>query len=99
MKDSGMTFEKARGMLKGFLIAAVALCVVGLLVNSSSETAAFYCVMGAIICLAFGLFVLFTCVKCPYCGKRIIRNCLVVKNCPHCKRNLSSGLKGKSKKK
>lgn len=96
---TGFTFEQARNLLKGLLITAGALCVLGLILNSSSETAALYTTLGAICCIVVGLFVLVTCVKCPYCGKRIIRNCLVVKSCPHCHRNLSSGLKTRKNKK
>lgn len=96
---TGITFEKARSLMKILLIAAGALCVLGLIVNSGSETAAFYATIAAISCVAAALFILVTCVKCPYCGKRIIRNCLVVKTCPHCRRDLASGLRAKSRKK
>lgn len=99
MKNKGITFEKARSILKVFMAMAAALCILGLILNSSSETAALYATVGAIICMAVGLFVLLTFGKCPYCGRRIFRNCLVVKSCPHCHRDLVSGLKTKGKKK
>ena len=99
MKNNGITFEKARAILKVFLALAAVLCVLGLILNSSSESAAAAATVGAVICVALGLFVLLTFGKCPYCGRRIFRNCLVVKACPHCHRDLVSGLKTKGKKK
>ena len=97
MRQNNITFERARNILKAMLALAAILCILGLLLNSSSETAAFYCVIGALVSMALGMVVLFMGVRCPYCGRVIIKKCLVVKNCPHCRRDLVTGIKGKKR--
>lgn len=97
MKSSNMSFERARGLVKGCLYAAIAFCIIGLLVNGTSETYAMYAVVAAVALIVFALFIVVTCLKCPYCGKQLIVKCLVVKNCPHCGRNLETGIKSKGK--
>ena len=101
MKSNNLTFERARGLVKGCLYAAIAFCVVGLLVNSSSETLAFYATVAAVVLIAVALIFVAMCLKCPYCGKHIIVKCLTTKTCTHCGRDLASGIKvkGKGKKK
>lgn len=93
-----MRFERARFVIKGLLIAGITLCVLALIVQSGSPVLGFYLTMGGLICVVLCLFFTFTCMKCPFCGKRIIRNALVVKVCPHCRRDLVSGTKVKNKK-
>ena len=98
MKSNNLTFERARGLVKGCLYAAIAFCVAGLLINSTSETMAMYAVIAAVLLIAVALFFVAVCLKCPYCGKHIIVKCLTVKSCPHCNRNLETGIKAKGKK-
>ena len=96
MKKNG-TFEMARNIIKGLLALAAVMCVVALAIGEGSALAT-TAAIGALVCIAAVLFVVATCMKCPYCGRAIIRKCLVVKTCPHCGRNLVSGLKGKKGK-
>ena len=98
MKAQNTTFERARGLVKGCLYAAVAFCVIGFIVNSSSPNLAMYACVAAVILMVIALFFVATCLKCPYCGKHIIVKCLTTKNCPHCGRNLVTGMKTKGKK-
>lgn len=91
-------FEKARALVKGCLFSAVALCILGLIANESMPQLALYAVIGAVVLMVVSLFVVFTCLKCPYCGKQIIVKCLTVTSCPHCRRNLVTGIKSKKKK-
>ena len=88
MKDlsSGFTknFDRARGVVKGCLFGAMGLCILGLLVNGSMPQIAVYIVISAVVLIFFALFLVFTCLKCPYCGKQIITKCLTVTSCPHC---------------
>jgi len=91
-------FDRARSIAKGCLFGAAGLCVLGLLVNGSMPDLAVYIVVAAVALIVIALFVVFTCLKCPYCGKQIISKCLTVTACPHCKRDLRSGLKTKKKK-
>ena len=91
-------FDRARGLAKGCLFGAMGLCILGLITNGSMPDLAVYIVVAAVVLIAVALFVVFTCLKCPYCGKQIISKCLTTTVCPHCKRNLTTGLKGKKKK-
>ena len=92
-----MKFNTAKMLVKGFLFAGLALCVVALIVNRSTPGFGMMLTYGGIACVIICLFFVFTSLKCPYCGKRIIKDCLVVKTCPHCHRNLSTGIKSKGK--
>ena len=96
--DFTKSFYRARNTAKGCLFGAMGLCVLGLLVNESMPQIAMYIVISAVALIAIALFVIFTCLKCPYCGKQIISKCLTTNVCPHCKRNLATGLKGKKRK-
>ncbi len=91
-------FDRARSLAKGCLFGAMGLCILGLLINESMPQFAIYIVVAAVALIVIALFVVFTCLKCPYCGKQIISKCLTATVCPHCKRNLSTGLKSKKKK-
>jgi hypothetical protein len=94
-----MKFDTAKNLVKGFLIAGVVCCVIGLIMQTNGSVASYYFVFGAVGCIVMSLFFVFTCLRCPYCNQRIIRNCLVVKSCPHCHRNLTTGEKEKKRKK
>ena len=94
-----MKFETAKTVVKGTLLAGVLLCVIALFVQKSMPGLGMMLTFAGMGCVIVCLFFVITAMKCPYCGKRIFRNCLVVKVCPHCRRDLASGLKVKSKKK
>ncbi len=98
MNTSKMSFERAQGLVKGFLYSAVGFCIVGLIVNGTYPDLAVYAVGAAILFMVLALGVVFLCLKCPYCGKQIFVKCLTIKVCPHCKRNMVTGLKVKGKK-
>lgn len=93
-----MKFETARTLVKVTLGGAVAFALVALVTSTNGSAATDYLMVGAIACIILCLFFVITGVKCPYCGKRIIQNCLRVKICPHCYRNLATGEKQKSRK-
>ena len=93
-----VTFEMARNIIKGLLAVAGIMCVIALIANDGNSRFAVYAAIIAVVCIVGTLFIVATSMKCPYCGRAIIRKCLVVKTCPHCNRNLVSGLKSKKKK-
>ncbi len=93
-----MKFETARKAVKLFLAGGIAFCIIALIMGSKTQLGT-VCTFIALGCIVLCLFVAITCVKCPYCGTRIFRNLLVVKVCPHCKRDLVSGTKVKGSKK
>ena len=92
-----MKFETARSLVKGFLIAGV-VCCLGALLTPTNAPVGFYLTYGSVGCMVLCIFFIIVGLRCPYCGKHIIRNCLVVKSCPHCRRNLKTGMKAKHKK-
>jgi len=93
------SFDRARNTVKGCLFSAMGLCILALLLNENYPTPAIYCTVAAVALIVIGVVLVALCLKCPYCGKQIISKCLTVTVCPHCKRNLTTGMKGKNKKK
>ena len=92
-----MKFETARSLVKSFLIAGV-VCCLGALLTPTSAPVGFYLTYASVGCMALCIFFIVVGLRCPYCNKRIIRNCLSAKSCPHCRRNLKTGIKAKRRK-
>ncbi len=94
-----LTFETARNIVKGLMAVALILCVAALLIDRQGENGfATIAAVTALVCIALALFLVFTGLQCPYCGRHIIRKCLVVKACPYCGRDLASGVRQKKSK-
>lgn len=93
-----MKFDKARLVIKGLLLGGIVVCVAALLIQSLNPTLGVYLTLIGIACVIGSLVFVFTYMKCPYCGKQLFKNCLVVTVCPHCRRHLVAGTKVKSKK-
>ena len=51
------------------------------------------------VLMVLSLICLFAFCRCPWCGKRITSGLMQIKVCPHCNRNLETGLRAKGKKK
>ena len=92
-------FDRARRMVKVCLITAMIICILGILVNESAPGLALYIIIAALALIAFAMLLVFTSLKCPYCGKQLFNKCLTVTVCPNCRRNLTTGMKSKGKKK
>ena len=93
-----MRFDTAKKLIRLFLALGIVCCVGGLILQNTVGTGAVWLIWGAAASVAACVFVAAVGLRCPYCGRRIIRDCLVVKACPHCRRDLGSGLKVKAKK-
>ena len=95
-----MNFQRGQVLIKCLMGVAAALCAIALLVEGRGETSSFsvYAAVTAVVCIVLTIFVVAVAMKCPYCGRRIIRKCLTVKSCPHCHRDLVSGMRVKGKK-
>jgi len=94
-------FQRGQTAIKCLLGLAGILCILALLIDNGKATPSgfsLYAAVTAIVCIVLTIFVVATAMKCPYCGRRIIRKCLTVKSCPHCRRNLASGIRVKGKK-
>ena len=92
------SFETARKIVKFLLGVTVVLCVLALLFNDGSSSLVNYFVIAAMACIVAIILVVAIGMRCPYCGRTIVRKCLVVEVCPHCRRNLATGLKSKKKR-
>ena len=92
-----MKFETARNVVKVTIVLAILCCLAGL-ITKSSETVSNGFAFAGLGLIIITLFVAISSLKCPYCNTRIFRKCLVLKVCPHCHRDLSSGAKVKGKK-
>ncbi len=91
-------FYRARNAVKGCLFGAMGMCILGLIANEALPSIGIYIVISALALIVIGLVITFTCLKCPYCGKQLISKCLTVTVCPHCRRDLSTGIKSKKKR-
>ena len=98
MKKQNVSFEAARNIIKCLLGIAAILCIVALILGEDAVTFGTYAAVVAVGCIVLAIIVLITGMRCPYCGQLIVRKCLIVKSCPHCGRDLVSGLKGKKGK-
>ena len=98
--NQNMNFQRGQTAIKCLMGLAAILCAIALLVEGRGTTSSFsvYAAVTAIVCIVLTIFVVAVAMKCPYCGRRIIRKCLTVKTCPHCRRNLTSGIRTKGKK-
>ena len=90
-----MKFETARTVVRITLIAAAVFCVLSLILRSGEPVIANRLLLVGAVCMALCMFFTFAGLKCPYCGKHIISNSMHVTICPHCRRDLKSGLKVK----
>ena len=94
-----LSFRRAQTIVKCLLAVAGVMCAAALLLEGGGVTGfSMYAVVVAVVCIILTFLVVAGAMKCPYCGRRIIRKCLVVKVCPHCSRDLSSGIRVKGKK-
>ncbi|MBR5260686.1 MAG: hypothetical protein IKV47_00800 [Oscillospiraceae bacterium] len=89
-----MKFSTAKKVVMAFLVGALIFCVLALIAEEAANTF----MIGVLACAIIAGFFMATGLKCPYCGKHIIKNMLQYKNCPHCHRNLETGMKGKKGK-
>ncbi len=96
--DFTKKFDRVRNIVKACLFVAMGICVVGLLVNDSAPQLGLYIIIAALALIVFALVLVFTSLKCPYCGKQLFSKCLTVTVCPHCRRNLTTGMKSKGKR-
>lgn len=93
-----MKLEKARKVIKALLLVGIVLCITALIIQGSYPVIGVYMTLGGVICVVMSLVMVFTYMRCPFCGKHFFVNCLVVKVCPHCRRHLVAGTKVKNKK-
>ena len=87
----------ARRIIKCLMAFAGLVCIAALIFGDEFPSLGVTALLIAAVCIVLCFIVLATGMKCPFCGKVIVRNALVAKDCPHCGRNLVTGEKGKKK--
>ena len=90
--------EAARTAVKCLLAFAGLVCVAALIIGNDVPNLGGTALLIAMVCIVLCIVVLIVWMRCPFCGKVIVVNCLAAKTCPHCKRNLTTGAKGKKSK-
>ena len=89
--------ERGRTAIKCLLAFAGLVCVAALIVGDSVPGLGWMALLIAAVCVVLIVLVLVTWMRCPFCGRVIVVNCLAAKVCPHCGRNFSTGAKEKKK--
>ena len=89
--------QTARNIIKCLMAFAGLVCIAALIIGDELPNFGGTALLIATVCIVLCFVVLATGMKCPFCGKVIIRNALVAKECPHCGRNLVTGEKGKKR--
>ncbi|MBQ9045623.1 MAG: hypothetical protein IJ112_06735 [Oscillospiraceae bacterium] len=94
-----LNFKTARKLVMFFMIASFACAMVGLIFIEPGTTPSLYVMMAAFVLMVLALVFIFVFCRCPWCGRRIFSGMMKVQVCPHCKRDIDTGMKDKGKKK
>ena len=89
--------ETARTIVKCLMAFAGLVCVAALIVGDDLPHFGVTALMIAAACIVLCMLVMAVGMRCPFCGRVIVVNCLGAKTCPHCRRNLVTGKKEKKK--
>ena len=92
-----LDFKTARRLVMLFMVASV-ICAIGDIVFIRPGTqASIYVMLLSFLLMALALVMLFVCCRCPWCGRRITVGLMKVEVCPHCRRDIETGMKVKGK--
>ena len=96
-----VNFKTARRLVMIFMIASLVCALIGMVLVRPGTEASIYIVILSLVLMLLALLILFGLCRCPWCGKRITAGMMKVEVCPHCKRDIETGMKrkGKGKKK
>ncbi len=94
-----MNIKTARRMVLLFMALSVLMALVGLIFFEPGTTVSMYVTMLAFVLMVLALVFLFGFCKCPWCGRRITTGLMKIEVCPHCRRDLETGMKRKGKRK
>lgn len=94
-----MDLKTAKTLTIASMILSVVCAFVGLVGYSGAEQGRIYFAVAAFALMALALICLFGFCRCPWCGKSLSSGLMKLKVCPHCNRDLETGLRAKGKKK
>ncbi|MCL1829201.1 MAG: hypothetical protein FWG32_06870 [Oscillospiraceae bacterium] len=92
-----MTFHKGKKLTGALFVSGIISLVLALISGEGGAAANTLSVLGLVLFVS-GLLACIAFCRCPACNRAIIRKLFVLKDCPYCKRDLSTGLKTKKKK-
>ena len=93
-----LNFKTARKLVMVFMIASLVCALGGMIFVRPGTQVSVYIVLLSLILMILALMILFGLCRCPWCGKRITSGLMKVEVCPHCKRDLETGMKRKGRK-
>lgn len=93
-----LNFKTARRLVMIFMGLSFVCAVGGMIFIRPGTQASVYAVVLSFGLMVLALVLLFGFCRCPWCGKRITAGMMKVEVCPHCKRNIDTGMKAKGKK-
>jgi len=93
-----LNFKTARRLVMIFMIASLVCALIGVVLVRPGTEASIYIVILSLVLMLLALVILFGLCRCPWCGKRIVSGLMKVEICPHCKRDLETGMKAKGSK-
>ena len=85
-------------MTAGFTICIFA-SLIGIFAGAGNPELSNYMLIAAVIVLLFTLAIIMKWARCPWCGGVLLRRVVWLKSCPHCNRDLVTGLRDKKKAK
>lgn len=92
-----MHFKTARRVVMFLIVLSFAFALVGLIALKPGTAANFYVMMAAFLLMLVAIFFMVVFCRCPWCDKRIFSGMMKVQVCPHCKRDIDTGMKAKGK--
>lgn len=92
-----MSLKTAKNVIRYLLIGCVVTAVFGVVLSAQHSPNAVYASLVSFVLFFIALIMLFAFSKCPFCGKRILKGLYTATHCPHCRRDLITGVKKKGK--
>ena len=94
-----MKFQTAKRMVLSLFVMIVLCCVSALILRGSNESLAAVITYFAVRCWRSSPSSSSSWLRCPWCGGVLLRRVVWLKSCPHCNRDLVTGLRDKKKAK
>lgn len=94
-----MDLKTAKMLTVLSMVLSIICAFIGLVGYAGAEQGRMYFAVAALALMALAVLCLFAFCRCPWCGKRLSSGLMKLKICPHCNRDLETGLRAKGKKK
>lgn len=92
-----MSLKTVKNVIRYLLVICVAVAILGIVLASQHSPNAVYASLVSFVLFFIAIIMLFAFSKCPFCGKRIMKGLYNATHCPHCRRDLITGVKKKGK--